>query len=803
MSIAPLRRLGAVAACVILSTAGLLAQSAAPATRMPPEQARATLNQYCVGCHNAKLKTGGLILDELDVARIADHPEIGEKIVRKLRAGMMPPSGMPRPAAATYKSLTGEFERQLDLAAAAKPNPVAPGLHRLNRKEYANAIRDLLALEIDPAAMLPVDDSSYGFDNMAGTLGVSPSLIESYVSAAAKISRLALGHDLSPNQRKFVTAADYSQERHLDGLSFGTRGGMLVRYYFPADGLYTMNWTPVRSNAGGLFGSAKGEQLELTLDSAQVKLFDFAKEVTGNGRGDKHEVRIPVKAGLRTVGVAFVSKTHLPDDELNQHPERSLLVNGPVDDFTFSPHIASITINGPFDGKRPDHTPSRDQIFVCRPANAADEFPCAKKILNTLATRAYRRPVAENDLETLLRFYQSGRNDGDFEDGIQRALQMILSHPEFVFRTEDLPAGVKPGQAYRVSDLQLASRLSFFLWSSLPDDELLKVASEGKLRSPGMLDRQVKRMLADSRSHELVSNFAGQWLQLRNLAASSPVVQVFSDFDDNLRQAFKTETEMFFESIVREDRNVKDLLNADYTFVNERLAKHYGIPNVYGSQFRRIQLGPEFDLRRGLLGQGSILTVTSVADRTSPVLRGKWVLLNILGVIPPDPPPNVPPLKQSDVKANGQEVAVTVSMRKRMEEHRANPACASCHKMMDPIGFAMESFDGIGKYREAEFGEKLDLSGGLVYGAKFEGPSGLRQELARYSPQFVQTMTERLLTYALGRGVEYFDMPSVRRIVKGADANNDRFSSLVLGIVNSEPFQMNQVGGDTVAGNIK
>jgi hypothetical protein len=480
------------------------------------------------------------------------------------------------------------------------------------------------------------------------------------------------------------------------------------------------------------------------------------------------------------------------------------LVNGTVGGYTFAPHISSITIDGPFDAKRPDHTPSRDRILLCSPASASEEVPCAKKILTALATRAYRRPANDNDLEILLRFYQSGRNEGDFEDGIQRALQMILSHPEFIFRTEEVPAGVKPGQPYRVSQLQLASRLSFFLWSSVPDDELLKLAGQGRLLNSTVLEQQVRRMLADPRSHELVSNFAGQWLQLRNLDAAAPIDQIFPDFDDNLRRAFRTETEMFFESIMREDRNVSDFLDADYTFVNERLAKHYGIPNVYGSQFRRVHLGPEFDVRRGLLGQGSILTVTSVADRTSPVLRGKWVLLNILGVIPPDPPPNVPALKQSDQKANGETVAVTVSMRKRMEEHRVNPACASCHKMMDPIGFAMESFDAVGKYRVSEFGEKLDLSGNLVDGSKFVGPSGLRKELMRYAPQFEQTLTERLLTYALGRGVEYYDMPAVRGVVKGAATNNHRFSSLILGIVKSEPFQMNVADrSENVAINIK
>lgn len=804
--------LSAGAACVILTGSGMMAQSTPaptpakagnPAARMSAEQGQATLNRYCVGCHSAKLKTGGLTLEGLDFARIGEHPETGEKIVRKLRAGLMPPIGMPRPDMATQVSLQAELERKLDLAAEARPTPVAPGAHRLNRKEYANTIRDLLALDIDTAKMLPVDDSSYGFDNMAGTLGVSPTLIDSYISAAAKISRLALGHDLGSSEKKFVVPADYSQSRRVDGLGFGTRGGMQVRYYFPADGVYAINWAPVRANAGGVFGTGtKGEQLELTLDGARLKVFDFDKEVAGNTHDDRHEVRIPVKAGLRTVGLAFVSTTHLPSDDLNQRTERTLLVNGTVDGFTFAPHVNSITINGPFDGKRPDHTASRDRVFVCQPANASEEIPCARKILTSLATKAYRRPVGDNDLEILLGFYQSGRADGDFEDGIERALQMVLSHPEFIYRTEEVPAGLKAGQTYRVGDLQLASRLSYFLWSSAPDDELLKLAAQGKLSTPATLEHQVRRMLADPRSHELVSNFAGQWLQLRNLDAAAPIDQIFPDFDDNLRQAFRKETEMFFESIMREDRNVVDLLTADYTFVNERLAKHYGIPNVYGSEFRRVQLGPEFEFRRGLLGHGSILTVTSVADRTSPVQRGKWVMLNILGVVPPDPPPNVPPLKQSDVKANGETVAVTVSMRKRMEEHRANPVCASCHKMMDPVGFALESFDAIGKYRLEEFGEKLDLSGGLVDGSKFDGPSGLRRELLRYAPQFEQTMTERLLTYALGRGVEYFDMPAVRRIVRGAAGNDHRFSSLVLGIVSSRPFQMNQLAPETVAVNL-
>jgi len=757
---------------------------------------RATLDQYCVACHNQKLKTAGLMLDKLDLAHVGDNAEAWEKVVRKLWAGMMPPLGLPRPNAAAYEALTVALENELDRAAAAKPHLAVPGVHRVNRTEYANAIHDLLALDIDPAAYLPADDASYGFDNVASGLGISPTLVEGYVSAANKIGRLALGHELGTVRKVYYVRDDSSQEDHVAGLPFGTRGGMLVRHYFPADGEYVISWLPVRTTLGHMFGGDnEDQQLELTLDGARLKLYKMGTDValTSVGTKEKNEVRVTVKAGLRTVGLAFLATTYVPSLDLNRHYKRSILDDNLVDGFTFTPQVSSVTIMGPYNGTRPTDTPSRNRIFVCRPANASDELPCARKILAALARDAYRRPVTDRDTETLLNFYQEGRNGGDFEDGIERALQFILAHPQFVFRAEDGPANAKPGQPYRIGDLELASRLSFFLWSTGPDDTLKSLAAQGKLRDSTVLKEQVRRMLADPRAHELVRNFAGQWLQLRALPSSTPEGVIYPDFDDNLRQAFRTETEMFVESIMREDRNVIDLLNADYTFVNERLAQHYGIPNVYGSQFRRVRLDGALDVRRGLLGKGSIELVTSNSDRTSPVQRGKWVLTNILGTIPPDPPPNVPPLKEVAANAPADQ-----TMRERMEQHRANPACASCHKMMDPIGFTLENFDGIGKWRITQYGQKLDATGQLTDGTKIDGVVSLRQALVRYSPQFVRTLTEKLLTYGLGRGVEYQDMPVVRSIVHEAGRNDYRFSSLVLGIVESEPFQMNRKAETTL-----
>jgi len=779
----------ALAVVVFLAGASLIAQT-------PSINQRKVLNQYCVSCHNEKLKTGGLALDKADPAHVVQSSQqenqLWEKVVRKLRAGIMPPAGLPRPDAATYEALTVSLENDLDRAAAAHPRLSAPGVHRLNRTEYSNAIRDLLGLEIDAAQYLPADDSSYGFDNVVSGLQVSPTLVEGYVTAASKISRLALGHEISLGRKIYHAREDYSQEDHIDGLPFGTRGGILVHHYFPADGEYLISWEPVRTTVGGLFGGdSEDEQAEVTLDGQRLKLYKIGKDVPLNLLHDKNEIRIPVKAGRHDVAVTFLATTYVPNVDLNKHYQRSILDDNLIDGFTNTPQISSIMIAGPYNAARPassnKDTPSRAKILTCTPGAGSDELPCAKKILNSLASKAYRRTITDTDTERLLTFYQAGRNGGNFEDGIERALEFILTHPEFIFRTEDAPASVKPGQAYRIGDMELASRLSFFLWSTVPDDELIAVASQGKLKDPAVLEKQVRRMLYDPRGHELIKNFAGQWLELRTLKSSTPEGIIYPDFDDNLRQAFQTESEMFFDSIVREDRSVVDLLDANYTFVNERLARHYGIANVYGTQFRRVTLDGDLDIRRGLLGKGSVELVTSISDRTSPVQRGKWILMNLLGTVPPDPPPNVPALKPAGDKAGVEE-----TMRQRMEQHRANPACASCHKMMDPIGFAMENFDGIGKWRSMQSGQRLDATGVLFDGTKINGIVDLRQALVHYSPQFVRVVTEKLLTYALGRGADDDDMPVVRSIVHDSARNDYHFSSIVMGIVKSDPFQLNR-----------
>jgi hypothetical protein len=767
----------------------LLALTASNSTRAQTLASDAELKEltetYCTECHNVDDYFGGLQLETFDFADVSAQAQAGEKIIRKLSAGVMPPPGKPRPDAATHARFINTLATKLDTAWEAAPVLVPPGAHRMNRQEYANAIRDLLNLEVDPAGLLPVDDTSYGFDNIAGSLSSSPALIEAYVSAAASISRLALGHELEATSKEFHVPPDYSQNRHKEGLAFGTRGGLMVEYYFPADGEYAFNWTPVRSNAGGLFGASEGEQLELSIDGEQVHVWDVANENPRNMTDERFVFRMPVTAGPHKVGLSFIARTHMPSNDFNKKFERTTLTQDVVG-FTFAPHVNALAISGPFNAARPERTVSRDKVFSCYPANADEEAGCAREILAELSTQAYRRPVNDDDMQMLMSFYEAGRSAGDFESGIQRSLQFVLSDPEFIYRMEGEPVN-NSDKYFLITDLELASRLSFFLWSSAPDAELLRVATSGNLRDEEVLQQQVERMLADPRADALVSNFAGQWLQLRNLQSASPVADLFPDFDDNLRQAFRIETEMLFASIMREDRPVTELLDANYTFVNERLARHYGIPDVFGSQFRRVELSPELDMRRGLLGKGSILTVSAVADRTSPVLRGKWVLLNILGVVPPDPPPNVPALEASDNPAAGPQ-----TMRERMEQHRSNPACISCHQMMDPIGFALDQFDRIGRFRTAESGRMLDASGALVDGQSFNGPSELRQALMHYSPQFVQTMAERLLTYALGRGVEYYDMPVVRSIVREAEDNGHKFSAMVMGVVNSKPFQMNQ-----------
>jgi len=766
-------------------------QAAAVKAKAPAPDAaaqRALVDQYCVTCHNARLKTANLLLDQLDLAHLGDHAEVGEKVIRKLRAGMMPPTGMRRPDPATLQSLIRWMENELDRSAVTHLPP--PGLHRLNRTEYANAVRDLLGLEVDATKFLPSDDSTHGFDNMAGTLTMSPALMEAYLSAAGKISRLAIGDVSAPTQAVFDVPPDTAQNYHIEGLPFGTRGGILINYQFPADGEYTFKVKGVTGYFQAVLGGIKGEQLEVTVDGERVKLFDWDREIantTGNGRATP---RVPIKAGLHTVGVTFLATNDVPGTELNKPFQRTMNTPGSIPGFLFYPHVGQVWIEGPHNAEGATDTASRRKIFVCRPASPRDETTCARTIISTLVKHAYRRPVAASDVGSLVEFYLEGRSEGgSFDQGIETALQRILVDPEFIYRGEREPGALSAGKSYRVSDLALASRLSFFLWSSIPDDELIDIAAQGKLKDPAVLEQQVKRMLADPRSDALVANFTGQWLSVRSLKTSEPVVNLFPDFDDNLRNAFQRETELFFGSIVHEDRSVLDLLTADYTFVNERLAKHYGIPNLYGPQFRRVTLAPELDMRRGLLGKGALLTVTSQAARTSPVIRGKWFLQTFLGVSPPDPPPNVPQIKEKPEDTTGNAKAPT--MRQIMEAHHTNPSCNTCHQIFEPMGLALENFDAVGTWRTQDEGSPIDATGVLVDGTKVDGVASLRDVLVRYSDTFVRVVTERLLTYALGRGVEYQDMPMVRSIVRESAAGKYKFSSLVLNIVKSDPFQMN------------
>jgi hypothetical protein len=726
-------------------------------------QDRALLDKYCVGCHNQKAKTAGLMLDTLDFSHPGDHAEIWEKVVRKIRAGMMAPSGMPRPDRASLDAFAGKLEEGLDRAAAGKPHPGAPGLHRLNRTEYANAMRDLLDLDVDVTTLLPADDSSEGFDNIADALAISPALVERYAAAAAKISRLAVGDILaSPSTATYRVPSDLSQADHIEGLPLGTRGGLLVHHNFPLDAEYSIK---VRARSAGIgvggVGPA-GEELEVIVNGERAVL-------TTTGAAD---LRIPVRAGPQTIGAAYVRQSPPGADDIWQT-------------YAGNSSVQSIAITGPLNPSGVGDTPSRRRIFACRPETENEELACAKKILSALALRAFRQPPTAVDLDLLLGFYQSGRKSRDFDYGIQQALARILVDPRFVFRFEKEPADLPPGKVYRISDLELASRLSFFLWSSIPDEELLAAAIQGKLHQPAVLEAQTMRMLRDPKSESLATNFGGQWLYLRELKSARPETR---GFNDNLRQAFRRETELLLESIVREDRNVVDLLDADYTYVDEALARHYGMPGVHGSRFRRVPVTD--DARRGLLGQGSFLLVTSVATRTSPVERGKWILENLLGTPPPLPPPNVPPLK------GNEGAALPTSLRQRMEQHRQNPVCAACHKIMDPIGFSLENFDLVGRWRTTDDGTKIDATGQLVDGTKLDGPASLRQALLSRSNVFVQTMIEKLLIFGTGRALTYHDMPVVREIAREAARNNNRFSSLILGIVKSEPFQMREKGTD-------
>jgi mono/diheme cytochrome c family protein len=783
---------------------GTAASSPAPA--VAPQ--RAVINQYCVGCHSERTKAGGLALDTLDIANVAVNAAVLEKVIRKLEAGVMPPAGLPRPDRPTVDGLVSWLKTQIDRAADAHPNPGrTEAFHRLNRTEYQHAIRDLLDLEINVSNLLPLDDASYGFDNIAGVLKVNQALLERYLSAAAKVSRLAVGR-VGPSVAAddFSLAEDFNQEQHVDGLPLGTRGGMLVRYNFPQDAEYDiqvrLQCGPPSQTGGkcdGSGGFVDTHHLEISIDGSRVKLFTLEPRRNGEVTEGGWRVRVPLAAGPHDVAVAFLKPPSIDEaDGLRVRSERPYFtsINLSLGSLvTFQPAVDTVTISGPYNATGPGDTPSRRRIFVCRPQSAAAEARCARKILSSLARRAYRRPVSEADVEPLLSFYQDARAEdrtkNGFESGIQAALELLLVQPEFLFRIERDRSDAPPDSNYRISDLELASRLSFFLWASIPDDELLNAASRGVLRRPDVLQRQVRRMLADARSKRFLANFAGQWLQLRNLDSWKPFEALFPDFDDSLRRAMRRETELFFDSVVREDRSALALLTANYSFLNERLAQHYGIPNVSGSHFRRVTFADD-NPRRGLLGHGSILTVTSNPMRTSPVSRGKWILENVLGTPPPAPPPNVPLLAEKKVGV------ADLSVREKMAAHRRNPACAGCHAMIDPLGFALENFDAVGRFRavedqyirdDKETYTPIDASGVLPDGTKFQDLDSFRRILTAHPDRFVTTLTERLLTYALGRGVEYYDMPAVRRIVAGAAKNDYRFSSLILGIVESQPFQ--------------
>ena len=761
-----------------------------------PSSERALVDQYCLTCHNDRAKTGNLSLTGLDVSQ-PDQAEIWEKVVRKVRAGLMPPSGMPRPDRAALDAFAGRLETGLDRAAIAHPNPGSSALHRLNRTEYANAIRDLLSLDIDEATLLPADDSSEGFDNIADALRVSPALIERYTAAAVKVSRLAVGNLLlSASTVTYRVPGDLQQGEHLDGLPLGTRGGTVVQHTFPLDAEYSLR-IRVRGAAIGLAAAnLQGEEIEVTIDGERIKLLPATAQI---------DLKLPVTGGPHALGVAFVRKPPPGADDIWAT-------------YAANSGVQSLAITGPLTPTGLGDTPSRRRIFTCHPSvrrggsldpsdetasasakatagsrrsspeSTASEDGCARQILGTLARRAFRQSVTEADVDALIAFYQTGRKSGSFDAGIEQALARVLIDPRFIFRLEKEPATVAAGRPYRVSDVELASRLSFFLWSSIPDDELLDLAITGRLHEPAVLEAQTKRMLTDPKADALVTNFGGQWLFLRELKNARPETR----FSENLRQSFRRETELLLNSIVREDRSVLDLLNADYTFVDETLAEHYGIPNVRGSRFRRVAITD--DARRGLLGQGSFLLVTSVANRTSPVSRGKWVLENLLGVPAPLPPPNVPSIDE------GSDIVAIKSLRQRMEKHRQQPTCAACHTIMDPIGFSLENFDLIGRWRTTDGGTPIDATSQLVDGTRLDGPASLRRALLARSDVFVRTMTNKLLTYATGRALKYYDMPAVRAIANDAAKNNNRFSSLVLGIVKSDAFQKRMKSNDVERG---
>ncbi len=741
------------------------------------------VDRYCVACHNRDDRTAGLALDAMSSDDVSRNPKDWEQVVRKLVARQMPPEDELRPLGRDYDAIVSRLAGSLDRASAENPDPGRTDtFRRLNRTEYQNAIRDLLALDVDATSLLPADESSHGFDNV--TVGdLSPTLLDRYITAAQKISRLAIGSaGRSPGGDTIRIRPDLTQEEHVEGLPLGTRGGALIPYTFPQDGEYEIQLRLARDRNEHVEGLHEPHELELLLDRERRTSFTVTppRSETDHQTADAHlKVRIRTTAGPHDLGVTFLKNgSSLLETKRQPYQAHYNMHRHP----RLSPALYQVSITGPYDARGHGDTPSRRRLFICQPKGPREEDACAERILTTLIRRAYRRPVVDADLKKPMAMYRAARAEGDFDAGIEMALSAVLVNPQFLFRIETDPPGIAPGSAYRIPDILLASRLSFFLWSSIPDDELLGLAERGELSKPGVLERQALRMLADPRSRSLVSNFAGQWLHLRNLESITPDLRLFPDFDDNLRQAFRRETELLFDEILREDRSVLDLLRSDHTFLNERLAKHYGILHVHGSQFRRVELG-EDSVRGGLFRQGSVLTVTSYATRTSPVIRGKWILENILGTPPPPPPANVPALKDNTVSS-------MLSVRERLAEHRANVACAGCHRLMDPVGFSLENFDAVGRWRTVEEGRPVDATGGLPDGSRFEGVSGLERALLKRPELFVGTMAEKLLTFALGRGVESVDAPAIRKIVRDARAKDDRFSSLIVGIATSTPFQM-------------
>ncbi len=772
-----------LAAAVLLLMGALAAAESAPPSQAPRPLLTPFVETYCQQCHDATGRTAGLALDELLSAPMEEHVAEWESVVRKLTTRQMPPQDMPRPDETSYEAILLLLTSELDAAAERQPRTGrTESLRRLSRTEYHNAIRDLLGLEVDVSTLVPGDESSHGFDHITVT-GLSPMLLSRYISAAQRISRLAVGNPgWGTGGDTFRIRPDITQDNHrVEGLPLGTRGGTLIRYNFPQDGEYDVQVWLMRDRNDEIEGLRDKHELEVLLDRERKATFTVAPAPRGQSDRmvDAHlKARLTVQAGPHDLGVTFVKK---PSSLLESERQPLNVHYNYYRHPRLGPAVYQVSVIGPFQASGPGDTPSRRRIFACRPVGSEDEDACARRILTRLLRRAYRRPVTEDDLETPMKFFSAGRAGG-FDVGIERALAAILVNPNFLFRTERQPANARANRPYRISDLEMASRLSFFLWSSIPDDELLQVATRQELSRGEVLEQQVRRMLVDERSRSLVTNFADQWLYLRNLASFVPDARLYPDFGHNLRDAFRRETESLFEQMMREDQSVLVLLDSPATYLNERLARHYGIPHVYGSRFRRVLLD-ERSRRGGILRHGSILSVTSYATRTSPVIRGQWILENLLGTPPPPPPANVPDLEDHTVAAH-------LTVRERLARHRADAACAPCHDVIDPVGFGLENFDAVGRWRESELGQPVDASGGLPDGSEFDGISGLERALLERPELFVQTMTEKLMTFALGRGVEYYDAPAVRRILRRARRANYRFSSLILGIVNSTPFQM-------------